>query len=204
MEKLKSMKEKLTHCVESQIYGDLKAVDTKELGEAIDMLKDLEEAIYYCTITKAMEEGEKEKKEGKHHQEQMYYPYYMMIDRDMDKMNGRMYYPSQYAMYYDGGNGMSGSRNYPMYYQDGNRQSMGESRHYPMEMRDYREGRSPMSRRTYMESKEMHKDGKVTMHELDKYMQELSQDVVEMIEKATPEEKQLLQQKLTMLASKVK
>ena len=42
------------------------------------------------------------------------------------------------------------------------------------------------------------------MHELDKYMQELSQDVVEMIEKATPEEKQLLQQKLTMLASKVK
>ena len=50
----------------------------------------------------------------------------------------------------------------------------------------------------------MHKDGKVTMHELDKYMQELSQDVVEMIEKATPEEKQLLQQKLTMLASKVK
>ena len=128
----------------------------------------------------------------------------MMIDRDMDKMNGRMYYPSQYTMYYDGGNGMGGSRNYPMYYQDGNRQSMGESRHYPMEMRDYREGRSPMSRRTYMESKEMHKDGKVTMHELDKYMQELSQDVVEMIEKATPEEKQLLQQKLTMLASKVK
>ena len=204
MEKLKSMKEKLTHCVESQIYGDLKAVDTKELGEAIDMLKDLEEAIYYCTITKAMEEGEKEKKEGKHHQEQMYYPYYMMIDRDMDKMNGRMYYPNQYMMYYDGGNGMGGSRNYPMYYQDGNRQSMGESRRYPMEMRDYREGRSPMSRRTYMESKEMHKDGKVTMHELDKYMQELSQDVVEMIEKATPEEKQLLQQKLTLLASKVK
>jgi hypothetical protein len=35
-------------------------------------------------------------------------------------------------------------------------------------------------------------------------MQELSQDVVEMIEKATPEEKQLLQQKLTMLASKVR
>jgi hypothetical protein len=29
-------------------------VDTKELGEAIDMIKDLEEAIYYCTVTEAM------------------------------------------------------------------------------------------------------------------------------------------------------
>ena len=183
MEKLKAMKEKLTHCVESQIYGDLKTVDAKELGEAIDMLKDLEEAIYYRTITDAMN-GKEYGKEKHHQEQQMYYPYYMMIDRDMDKMNGRMYYPK---MYYDG-----------------NRYTPGESRNYPMEMRDYREGRSPMSRRTYMESKEMHKDGKVTMHELDKYMQELSQDVVEMIEKATPEEKQLLQQKLTMLASKVK
>ena len=30
--------------------------DTEELGEAIDMLKDLEEALYYCTIIEAMEE----------------------------------------------------------------------------------------------------------------------------------------------------
>jgi hypothetical protein len=32
----------------------LSEVDTKELGEAIDMIKDLEEAIYYCTVTEAM------------------------------------------------------------------------------------------------------------------------------------------------------
>ena len=30
----------------------IREVDTKELGEAIDMIKDLEEAIYYCTVTK--------------------------------------------------------------------------------------------------------------------------------------------------------
>jgi hypothetical protein len=35
---------------------DLSSVDTEELGEAIDMVKDLSEAIYYCTITKSMEE----------------------------------------------------------------------------------------------------------------------------------------------------
>jgi phage anti-repressor protein len=32
----------------------LDKVDAKELGEAIDMIKDLAEAIYYCTITDAM------------------------------------------------------------------------------------------------------------------------------------------------------
>jgi hypothetical protein len=34
-------------------------VDTKELGEAMDMIKDLSEAIYYNTIVKSME-GPKE------------------------------------------------------------------------------------------------------------------------------------------------
>ena len=29
---------------------------------------------------------------------------------------------------------------------------------YPIEMRDYREGRSPIARKMYMESKEMHQD----------------------------------------------
>jgi hypothetical protein len=38
----------------------LDSVDAKELGEAIDMIKDLSEAIYYCTITEAMEAKGKE------------------------------------------------------------------------------------------------------------------------------------------------
>lgn len=40
--------------------ANLKETDTEELGQAVDMIKDLEEAIYYCTITKAMEKSEKE------------------------------------------------------------------------------------------------------------------------------------------------
>jgi len=39
-EELKSMKTQLMSCVQGQI-GNLKNVDTKELGEAIDMIKDL-------------------------------------------------------------------------------------------------------------------------------------------------------------------
>ena len=64
MERLKYMKETLMGCVQGQL-GNLSAVDTKELGEAIDMIKDLSEAIYYCTITEAMEG--KDKKEEYHH-----------------------------------------------------------------------------------------------------------------------------------------
>ena len=53
-ERLKYMKETLMCVVESQLCN-IEKVDTQELGEAIDMIKDLEEALYYCTVTKAME-----------------------------------------------------------------------------------------------------------------------------------------------------
>jgi hypothetical protein len=149
--------------------GDLSSVDTKELGEVIDMIKDLSEAIYYCSIIKAMEENEKEPKGEK---QIMYYPV-----RDMDRDMGRMYYDGgMYAYENGGGSGSSGGSggNYARGV-DGSRQSRGESRNYsereyPVEIRDYREGRSPMSRRNYMESKELHKDKAAQMQELDKYM----------------------------------
>jgi IS30 family transposase len=56
MEELKTMKQNLTSLVQSQM-GNLDQVNTRELGEAIDMIKDLSEAIYYCTITEAMEKS---------------------------------------------------------------------------------------------------------------------------------------------------
>ena len=205
------MKESLIGCVQGQIHGNLKEVDAKELGEAVDMIKDLEEAIYYGTITKSMEEGAKEKKEMNHQSQQqqqqpmysppMYYPYY----RDMDRDYGRMYYDEMYyggRRYADGGGNSGGENNGGGMSSSGGGRSFTER--YPVEMRDYREGRSPIMRKSYMESKEMHKDTKTKMHELEKYMQELTQDIVEMIEGATPEEKQVLQQKLTMLSSKIK
>jgi hypothetical protein len=53
LEKLHWMKDCLIEAVESELCN-LEEVDTKELGEAIDMIKDLEKAIYYHTITEAM------------------------------------------------------------------------------------------------------------------------------------------------------
>ena len=46
-DKLYYMKECLIHYVEQEMCN-LPEVNAEELGEAIDMIKDLEEAIYYC------------------------------------------------------------------------------------------------------------------------------------------------------------
>jgi hypothetical protein len=71
-------------------------------------------------------------------------------------------------------------------------------------MRDQREGRSPMSRKMYMESKEMRKDKVYQIQELEKYVQELTSDMMEMIADASPEEKQMLSNKIATLATKIK
>jgi hypothetical protein len=148
------MKETLTCLVENQM-SHLDQVDTKELGEAIDMIKDLEEAIYYCTITEAMEKTEKESKHW---------------ERDMDKPMGRMYYPYYEPMYYEdrsnSGNNNSNQNHAPI---AGGMKHFSE-REMPIDMYDYREGRSPRNRRMYMEAKETHQDKVTQMRELEKYM----------------------------------
>ena len=173
MEKLKYLKEVLTDVVFEEIGGNLKNADTKELGEVIDMVKDLEEAIYYCTITKAMEEKEHSR--------------------------------SSERMYYDGPNTThtGSTHSFRTYMPMGGPYHDYPSMEYPVGMRDSREGRSPMTRRTYMESKEMHKDKTIKMQELEKYMQELAQDVTEMIEGSSPEERQYLSKKISALATKL-
>lgn len=192
MHRLKHIKDTLLCAIETQL-GDLSRVDTKELGEVVDMVKDMEEAMYYCSITKAMEENKKEEEEFKEFKRKKNYlpmsVYYPERDyRDMDKHEGKMYY--------DGNRGMnSGMMN------SSNRSTSGS---YPVEIRDVREGRSSISRKNYMESKELHKGSHEQMKELEKYMQELTQDITEMISDASPEEKAILQQKLSLLASKIK
>ena len=191
MEQLKSMKEQLTSMVQGQLCN-AQNVDAKELGEAVDMIKDLAEAIYYCNITEAMEKGkEKEKYQQpsqmidmpyRNYRERYLYPYY----RDVDKQYGKMYYSDERMR----NNSMD--RNYSDGWEV-----------YPIDMQDYREGVSHRSRKTYMESKETHQDKEVQMKELDKYMQELSQDITEMIYDADPEEKQLLRTKLSNLINKI-
>jgi hypothetical protein len=206
MERLKQMKDSLISIVQSQMSGHLDQVDTEELGDAIDMIKDLEEAIYYCTITKAMTEKEDKEKEHHHYYTERIYPDYMPkyypYYRDMDRSTGRMYYDD--TMYY-GGNGSTSGSNSNSGMSSGSRGYDEVMTSYPSTMmRDAREGRSGRSRKSYMESKEMHQGKEMQMKELEKYMQELTHDITEMVSDASPEEKAMLQQKVSMLASKIK
>lgn len=193
MYQLKSMKDKLISAIEAQINGNLEYANTEELGEAVDMVKDLSEAIYYCTITEAMEE-----KSPKGHYPTTHYYGERMVSRDYPMLDSYMPYEE-----------------YPIMYDSGNRGSMGGTRYYDdsttryMMYRDDRHmlppggDRTSMSRKRYMDGK-MHNDKTMQMKELEQYTQELATELTDMIKDASPEEKQLLQQKITLLAQKIK
>ena len=154
-EALKTMKEQIMNCVQSQL-GDLSKVSTKELGEAIDMIKDLAEAIYYCTITDSMGKSDDSKKQVINYYtnpitSDMYYDPW----RHSEYKKGYMYYPNDATI---------------------DTQSTSTTTHYSEpymhEMtRDPREGRAYMRRRTYMEGKEKHNDMNSQLRELEAYLQ---------------------------------
>lgn len=187
IERLHEIKDQLLSCVESQMHN-LKEVDAKELGEVVDMIKDMEEAMYYCTIIEAMNKTEKESADIKPVNNTYYYGGYPIRYEEPirynDRQNGRMYY-------------------------DGNEMLPHWDRRYADEstmnspIRDPREGKSAVYRKMYMEGQEQHKTKDEQMKELEKYMHELSDDVMGMIAKASPEEKAILRQKMTTLASKI-
>ena len=158
-ERLKHMRETLMCAVEVQLC-DLGEVDTEELGEAIDMIKDLEEAIYYCTVTEAMTAPKHE------------------VEFEMPQHQERMYY-------------------------EGHPRKADDSWYESDTWRDGREGRSYNNRRMYMEAKEMNKDKASQLRELEKYMQELTNDITEMIVDASADEKSYLEKKITALATKI-
>lgn len=191
MEKrIKHMLETLTSCVENQLTH-LENTDTKELGEAIDMIKDLEEAMYYCTVTKAMTE---QSEHEKHYSQ----PVYM---RDIDRDYGRMYYEENVnrgQKQYD-----NGSRNQYSNGGQGNNDSISQYMENGSGNNSQYDGRSFRSRRMYMESKKQRSDKSTQMKELENYMQELTQDIVEMVEGSSQEEKQYLSKRIAALANKI-
>lgn len=79
MTKLCDMKAELTCAAREALCGDLEKVDTHELGEVVDMIKDIYEAEkdcakakYYKTVVKAMDGNDRSRRLG----------YIPMIDLD--------------------------------------------------------------------------------------------------------------------------
>lgn len=94
MERLKIIKDNLVSLISNEA-SDLHCANCEELGAAIDMVKDISEAIYYCSIVKAMEESE----DGSTRSKYSYPP--IMYDGDNIRANKKMYYhDSEYPRYY--------------------------------------------------------------------------------------------------------
>lgn len=181
MEKLCQIKNSLITLVEQQMANPQQA-NTHEMGEVIDMIKDLAEACYYGSIVDAMLENKEEEiydigmmKDPRKRKNP--YPYYVNNDYYGDK---------HYTKDYDGG--------YNGYNYTGTGGMNDDSK---------KMGHSPMKRKSYIESKEHHMDQAQQMRELEDYAQVLTSDLLEMIQDATPEEKQLLQRKIATLATKI-
>lgn len=209
MEQLKMMKEQLMAQVQAQM-SDLKCVDTHELGEVIDMIKDLAQTMYYCEIQeqmkKAAEKEEEQPSSNNYYYTERYYPspsYY----RDMERRYGKMYYPEggdePYYYSQSGGGNSGGNSGGGSSSNSGGSGNYYTERDYPLYLHDEREGRSPMKRKMYMEAKDTNQDTSKSMKELESYMQELTSDMMELLGKASPEEKAMVQKRVNTLAAKI-
>ena len=191
----------------TDIMKDIVCYDKdKKIIEAMDEAEDSEEAMKYIEMYENYPErkgyrGQPRDSRGRYmrrgYDEMMYMP---EMYRDMDLMDGKMYYTSA-----NRSQGSQGQSNGSSSMGSSNSGSMGYSDGM---MRDSREGRSGQSRRSYLETKEMHKgntqqDKDMKLKELDKYMNELSSDISEMIHDSSNEEKTMLKQKLNGLIQKI-
>lgn len=131
MHRLTEIQKCLISMVECQMANP-DQVNTEELGEVIDMIKDISEIKYYCIKELATKQKYENMK--------------------------------------------------------------------PFEIRDEK---SSQYRKMYMDSKELHKPAEEQIHDLREYLKELSEDITEMVAKATKEEKVMLQNKLIELSKRV-
>lgn len=202
IEAMKQMKTNIMHCVEAQM-DNLKDVNTKQLGEAIDMIKDLSEAIYYCTITQSMQKAEEEKPEVRNvnYYTPMYYPGGGQGGNGGGSQGGNS--GGQSGGSQDGGARYYTPRTPDEYMNYGMMPDDGYYRRWQIAERNPKEGRSPVRRRMYMEGKEQHKDVPSQLRELEAYFQELSSDMTEMMKDASPEEKNTLRQKMNNIINKL-
>jgi hypothetical protein len=211
--------EKLAETTKVELDKGIENVDTKEMGEVADIIKDLAEAEYYAKISKAMDEAEygedydymgaydEHSRKGYRGQPRDSKGRYMSRRGYESRMMPEMYDYSDMEHMRDM------DRDYgKMYYADGMNGSSRSGSSSGMSngnSRGYSESRYDRARRGYEESKAMHKgntaeDKQHKMKELENYMKELSTDVTDMISDMSAEEKSLMKQKMPELQRAVR
>lgn len=203
------MQECLTEKAVNELEKGIENVDTSEMGQVVDMIKDLAEAEYHSIISKAMKKADEEEEE--YDKELL-----RSLKAEYGEESGRRYY-DQYR-YANGRFAPKGKGTYRRGYEEPPYYHMYPEAEHMRDMdRDY--GKmyytEPMSessydraKRNYTETKEMHKantpeDKEHKMKSLDSYTKELASDITGMVADMSAEEKNLLRTKLSTLVSKI-
>ena len=207
VKRMHCMIEKLAECAEKQFEAGIENIDTAEMGQVTDMLKDLAEAMYYRTLTKAMDESEDDEimdMFDRYGDGRRYYDHYRYADgrfapkgrgmyrRGYDeppywRMTPEMYHDMEHYRDYDRKDGR-------MYYTDPG-QIMNESSY-------------DRAKRAYTESRDLHRgntaqDKEAKMRDLEGYFREISTDITDLLADMTPEERSMLKAKVSALATKL-
>lgn len=187
MDKICEMKMTLENYISAQM-ANLADADTHELGEAIDMIKDLAEAEYYCEATKAMKNAGNELDE---YDERMgYNPNRYSNGRyapSRSTVNGRMGYTPMEKEYLDG------YLHNPAQFRD----EMRERNHgdayseWKMARRHYTETHSPMDKQ------------KMDMH-TNEHVSDVMMTIKDMWHEANPELRTEMKNKLQQLLTDLK
>lgn len=214
IERMHKMIECLTEKALCELEKGTENVDTCEMGQVVDMIKDLNEAEYKAVIVKAMKKADEEEEE-----------YEKILLRELKEEygedTGRRFY--DHYRYSDGRFAPKGHGTYRRGYEEPPYWHMTPERYHDMEYsRDMDKGNGRMyytepahtesryesAKRAYTESKELHKgnepqDKEAKMRELEKYMKEMSDDLLNLMKGMSQEEMNMAKSKLSVLVSKM-
>ena len=203
---------KMIECLTEKALGELdkgiENVNTEEMSEAVDMIKDLCEAEYKAVIVKSMKKADEEEEE--YNKELL-----RALKDEYGEEGGRRYYDEyRYkttGRYAPKGKGTYvGRRGYeePPYYHMYPERDMDREYGRMYYTEPMNESSYDRAKRNYTETKEMHKnntpeDKEHKMKSLDSYTKELASDITGMVADMSAEEKNLLRTKLSTLVSKI-
>lgn len=199
IQRMHEMIEKLSEAAECEFSKGIENVDTCEMDKVVDMMKDLSEAMYYRTLTKAMQESDTEEimemfdkygDDGKRYYDMWRYKSGRFAPKGRGTRRGYEeppYYhmtPDQYK------------EHEPEYWRDLDRKDGKMYYTEPITM----ESRYDKAKRMYTETKAKHNSGSVedkqlTLKEGEKMLNVIIDELMEMVNDATPEMKNMIKTK---------
>ena len=204
---------KMIECLTEKALGELdkgvENVNTEEMGEAVDMIKDLCEAEYKAVIVKSMKKADEEEEE--YNKELL-----RALKDKYGEEGGRRFY--DHYRYANGRFAPKGKGTYRRGYEEPPYMHMYPEAEHMRDMdRDYgkmyytepvNESGYDRAKRNYTETKEMHsgttpEDKEQRMKALDKYIKTVTNEIIKIVsDNATTEEKSLIKNNMNNLMSK--